>query len=464
MSHEGDEMSVNGAEGVDLASQSVVVVQPSSVAEPEDRLVAQSPPPPMPMSVAAGPSGVQGGAAPVLSVLHLHRHEHTEGVVDQEARAVVDRLATQHGELFQYLHQEIESLKKDMVREQFAEEVETWAGKVQGEMERQGRELETLRTDMEASTSGLSKKLAQFKKDMDLDLLQVRALIKETQKQLNKTLEVFDSRLGTLTGKWGDDINRLLNMSKETNVAVDKRLSQLIEKSDSEYARLQEQIAETAQQQTILMTAIESMEDQLAQVPVSARGSADPCSPEPVCLPSTLFGEDADPQPSRPIVGDSVTSPVHPVSMEGPKLSLSPAMSPIKVRVQGTAPEYTSESQAVPAIRMVSHMVPEDTHPQAAGTSGVSGTQGGAVMGVGVGQMKLDAPPRYGGGRKPGARVWLSQMERYMRLMKYPRNDWLDVVAMRVEGAASSWMNATLLSIERGQRVRFIDWDDFRRP
>ena len=162
MSHEGDEMQVNGAEGADLA-QSVVVVQPSSVAEPEDRLVAQSPSPPMPLSVA-GPSGVQGGAVPVLSVLHLHRHEPAEGVVDQEARAVVDHLATQHGELFQFLHQEIESLKKDMVREKFAEEVETWAGKVQGKVERQGRELETLRMDMEASTSGLSKKLAQCKK------------------------------------------------------------------------------------------------------------------------------------------------------------------------------------------------------------------------------------------------------------------------------------------------------------
>ena len=54
MSHEGDEMQVNGAEGADL-SQSVVVVQPSSVAEPEDRLVAQSPPPPMPLSMARPP-------------------------------------------------------------------------------------------------------------------------------------------------------------------------------------------------------------------------------------------------------------------------------------------------------------------------------------------------------------------------------------------------------------------------
>ena len=64
----------------------------------------------------AGPSQVQGGAVPVMPVLHLHRHEHVEGVVDQEARAVVERLATQHGELFSFLHQEIESLKEDMVQ------------------------------------------------------------------------------------------------------------------------------------------------------------------------------------------------------------------------------------------------------------------------------------------------------------------------------------------------------------
>ena len=75
--------------------------------------------------------------------------------------------------------------------------------------------------------------------------------------------------------------------------------------------------------------------------------------------------------------------------------------------------------------------------------------------------MKLDPPPRYGGGRRPGVRVWLSHMERYMRLMKFPQADWLDIVAMRVEGAASSWMNAALVSIERNQRPRFLDWTDF---
>ena len=61
-----------------------------------------------------------------------------------------------------------------------------------------------------------------------------------------------------------------------------------------------------------------------------------------------------------------------------------------------------------------------------------------------VGQMKLESPPRYSGKRQPGARVWLTQMERCMRLMRYAPTDWLNVVAMRVEGAVSSWVNAVL--------------------
>ena len=53
-----------------------------------------------------------------------------------------------------------------------------------------------------------------------------------------------------------------------------------------------------------------------------------------------------------------------------------------------------------------------------------------------VGQMKLDAPPQYLGKRKLGVQVWLTQMECDMRLMRYyaPAN-WLDFVAMHVEGA-----------------------------
>ena len=72
-------------------------------------------------------------------------------------------------------------------------------------------------------------------------------------------------------------------------------------------------------------------------------------------------------------------------------------------------------------------------------------TSGGFVpQTAGVGQMKLEVPSRYSGKRQPGARAWLTHMECYMRLMHYAPTDWLDVVAMRVEGAASSWVNAIL--------------------
>ena len=58
MSVHGDDMQVNGAEGTDQAPQSVVaVVQPSQVSEPNDRLMAQPPPPTMPVA-EAGPSQV----------------------------------------------------------------------------------------------------------------------------------------------------------------------------------------------------------------------------------------------------------------------------------------------------------------------------------------------------------------------------------------------------------------------
>ena len=63
-------------------------------------------------------------------------------------------------------------------------------------------------------------------------------------------------------------------------------------------------------------------------------------------------------------------------------------------------------------------------------------TSGGFVpQTAGEGQMKLVAPPRYSGKRQPGARVWLTQMERYMRLMRYAPTDWLDMVVMRAQRA-----------------------------
>ena len=49
-----------------------------------------------------------------------------------------------------------------------------------------------------------------------------------------------------------------------------------------------------------------------------------------------------------------------------------------------------------------------------------------------------------------------------MRLMGYIPTDWLNVVAMRVEGAVSFWVNAVLQEISKGHRPIFRTWAQFR--
>ena len=49
-----------------------------------------------------------------------------------------------------------------------------------------------------------------------------------------------------------------------------------------------------------------------------------------------------------------------------------------------------------------------------------------------------------------------------MKLMRYTPTDWLDVVAMQVEGAASSWVNAVLQDVSAGRRPAFHMWAQFR--
>ena len=77
------------------------------------------------------------------------------------------------------------------------------------------------------------------------------------------------------------------------------------------------------------------------------------------------------------------------------------------------------------------------------------------------GQVKIEAPPRYFGKRQLDVRIWLTQMERCMRLMKYSPSGWLDIMARRVEGAASSWVNAVLQDVAVGHRVAFLTWRQF---
>ena len=86
---------------------------------------------------------------------------------------------------------------------------------------------------------------------------------------------------------------------------------------------------------------------------------------------------------------------------------------------------------------------------------------GSAPLTAAGGQVKMEAPPRYSGKRQLGVRGWLTQMECYMRLMEYSPSDWLDIVAIRVEGAASSWVNAMLQDVATGRRAAFLMWHSF---
>ena len=87
----------------------------------------------------------------------------------------------------------------------------------------------------------------------------------------------------------------------------------------------------------------------------------------------------------------------------------------------------------------------------------------GAVDGAaeqGTGQMKLEAPPRFNG-KRPRVREWLVDIRRWMQLMRYPPEDWVDIVATRCEGAASAWMNSTMQEINKGSRPAFEMWSEF---
>ena len=49
-----------------------------------------------------------------------------------------------------------------------------------------------------------------------------------------------------------------------------------------------------------------------------------------------------------------------------------------------------------------------------------------------------------------------------MKLMCYAPPDWLDVVAVWVEGALSSWVNAILQDVVEGHKPMFRLWAQFK--
>ena len=129
-----DQMLVNGG---DVHDQALVLVpwpgaelpsgsEGTGVIEAESSLM-------IPQTPEAGIPAVEGP----YPVLHLHRHIHA-GVIDDEARVVISRLAEQHGELFTYLHDQVTRAQESLQeRAQFEKDLVAWVGTTREVLESQ---------------------------------------------------------------------------------------------------------------------------------------------------------------------------------------------------------------------------------------------------------------------------------------------------------------------------------------
>ena len=55
----------------------------------------------------------------------------------------------------------------------------------------------------------------------------------------------------------------------------------------------------------------------------------------------------------------------------------------------------------------------------------------------------------------------MTKMERYFRLMRYPADTWIEVVATRLTEAAEAWFNGKSQRIETGARQAWRSWAAF---
>ena len=58
-------------------------------------------------------------------------------------------------------------------------------------------------------------------------------------------------------------------------------------------------------------------------------------------------------------------------------------------------------------------------------------------------------------------RDWLTKMERFFRLMRYPADTWIEVVATCLTEAAEAWFNGESQRIETGARRAWRSWATF---
>ena len=74
----------------------------------------------------------------------------------------------------------------------------------------------------------------KLREDVDRQLVQIRTLVHDNQRQLRQELQQLNSQATTMTKDWGNDITRLLGVCERNTQALDARLSALSEQSDKD--------------------------------------------------------------------------------------------------------------------------------------------------------------------------------------------------------------------------------------
>ena len=78
-----------------------------------------------------------------------------------------------------------------------------------------------------------------------------------------------------------------------------------------------------------------------------------------------------------------------------------------------------------------------------------------------IGELKLEAPPRYKGGQNLGVHRFLMDVECWMRLMHFPQEHYIDIVVMHCEGGPQLWINNAQWDINAGLQSGWADYAVF---
>ena len=227
-----------------------------------------------------------------------------------------------------------------------------------------------------------------------------------------------------------------------------------IEKDVGELKGLQTQMAEFQTSQDSVVQMLTCMESQISKLEFAESevddeeqveekdrepGTSQSAGPPPsTVFPSAIYSAPAN-------VADFVSLPAFNLP--------PPCLSPISEKsAQSSPPSVADEkgkvrTEAPPTVSYIADL----PHPSAATMGTIAGTSTGAPLGIG--QLKLERPARYSGGRKPSVRAWLVEVERWMRLMRYFPADWVDIVATRLDGATSTWIEQELQRTRRQHRA-----------